>query len=162
MQQLQQELLVESKQRMLTAEGAESLHDEAIVDIANVITASISGGAWAAMDEFGKGSMMDISNPALAKYMGSPLWNDARGNDPTIRSRSRGPYTNIFGEQVESQSNVAGIDLEQLGGKFEPRPPSHAIETAMRWMKNGRMRSIIHDTVKNFPFGRFIEVYKTK
>jgi hypothetical protein len=162
MKQLQQELLAEAKQRMLTAEGAESLHDEEIVDIANVIVAGISGGAWAAMDEFGKGSLMDMSNPALQEYMNSGLWNPARRNDPTIRSRSRGPYTNIFGEQVESKSNVAGIDLEQLGGKFEPRPPSHAIETAMRWMKNGRMQSKIQEVVRNFPFNKFIEIYKTK
>jgi hypothetical protein len=162
MKQLQQELLAEAKQRMLTAEGAESLHDEEIVDIANVIVASISGGAWAAMDEWGKGSLMDLSNPALQKYMSSGLWNPARGSDPTIRSRSRGTYTNIFGEQVESKSNVAGIDLEKLGGKFEPRPPSRAIETAMRWMKNGRMQSRIQEVVKSFPFHKFIEVYKTK
>ncbi len=162
MKQLQKELLADAKQGMLTAEGAESLHDEAIVDIANVIVASISGGAWAAMDEFGKGSMMDMSNPALQYYMSSGLWNDARGNDPTIRSRSRGTYTNIFGEQVESKSNVAGIDLEKLGGKFEPSPPSHAIETAMRWMKNGRMQSRIQEVVKTFPFGKFIEVDKFK
>jgi hypothetical protein len=162
MKQLQQELLAEAKQRMLTSEGAESLHDEEIVDIANVIVAGISGGAWAAMDEWGKGSLMDLSNPSLQKYMSSGLWNPARGSDPTIRSRSRGTYTNIFGEQVESKSNVAGIDLEQLGGKFEPRPPSRAIETAMRWMKNGRMRVVIHEVVKSFPFHKFIEVYKTK
>jgi hypothetical protein len=162
MKQLQQELLAEAKQRMLTAEGAESLHDEEIVDIANVIVASISGGAWAVMDEFGKGSLMDTSNPALQEYMKSSLWNPARGNDPTIRSRSRGPYINIFGEQVESKSNVAGIDLEKLGGKFEPQPPSHAMETAMRWMQNGRMQSKIQEVVKTFPFGKFIEVYNTK
>lgn len=162
MKQLQKELLADAKQGMLTAEGAESLHDEAIVDIANIIVASISGGAWAAMDEFGTGSLMDINNPALATYMGSQLWNDARGNDPTIRSRSRGAYTNIFGEQVESKSNVAGIDLEKLGGKFEPRPPSHAIETAMRWMRNGRMQSRIQEIVKTFPFGKFIEVDRFK
>lgn len=156
MKQLQQELLAEAKQNMLTPEGAESLHDKAIADIAGVIVAGISGGAWAIMDSYGTGSLSDRFNPALPGYVGGPLWNPARGNDLTIRSRKRGPYTNIFGEQVESKSNVAGIDLEQLGGKFEPQEPSRAIETAMRWMRVGRMRQVIQRVVNSFPFGKFI------
>jgi hypothetical protein len=156
MKQLQDELLAESKQRMLTPEGAESLHDEDIKDIAGVIIASVVGGAYAAMDEFGKGSLMDMDNPALQEYMNGPLWNPARGSDPTIRSRARGTYTDIFGNQVESKSNVSGIDLEELGGKFAPRPPSHAIETTARWMANGRMRELIKGTVQSFPFTKFI------
>ncbi|HEX2925851.1 MAG TPA: hypothetical protein VHP38_06285 [Ruminiclostridium sp.] len=158
MKQLQEELLAEAKQGMLTPEGADSLHDEEIQDVVGVIIAGISGGAWAAMDEWGKGSLMDTDNPALKDYMNSSLWNPARGNDPTIRSRSRGTYTNIFGEQVQSKSNIEGIDLEQLGGKFAPQPPSHAMETAIRWIRHGRMREIIHQTVKAFPFGKFIIV----
>ena len=156
MKQLQQELLAEAKQNMLTAEGKESLHDDEIKDIAGIIVSGIVGGAWAAMDEYGKGSMMDTSNPGLQDYMSSSLWNPARGSDSTIRSRQRGSYTNIFGENIESRSNVAGIDLEQKGGKFSPQPPSHAIQTAMRWMQNGRMQAKIQSVLRNFPFGKFI------
>jgi len=156
MKLVQTELLFEAKQNMLTPEGSESLHNEALTDIANVIIVAISGGAWAAMDEYGKGSLMDMSNPSLQDYINSGLWNSARGSDPTIRSRQRGSYTNIFGEQVESRSNVAGIDLEQKGGKFSPQPPSHAIQTAMRWMKSGRMQNAIRLTIATFPFGSFI------
>jgi hypothetical protein len=84
------------------------------------------------------------------------LWNPARGSDPTIRSRSRGSYTNIFGEKVESRSNVPGIDLEKLGGKYSPQPPSHAIQTTARWMAVGRFQEVIKSTIKQFPFGKFI------
>ena len=160
MQQLQQELLIESKQRMLTPEGIESLHEDEIKDIANVIVASISGGAWAVMDEYGTGSLMDVSNPALDKYKNSPAWNPAR-RDNKIRSRPNAPgQVDIFGNPVNGHGK-GGYDLEKEG-KVIPMPPSHAIETAMRWMKNGRMRSVIHGVVKNFPFGKYIEVYKTK
>lgn len=158
--ELQQELLAEAKQRMLTPEGIESLHEEEIRDIANVIVASISGGAWAAMDEFGTGSLMDTSNPALAEYRNSPMWNPAR-QDNKIRTRpDMEGQVDIFGNPVNGHGK-GGYDLEKEG-KVTPMSPSHAMETAMRWMKNGRFRQKIQEVVRNFPFGKFIEVYKTK
>lgn len=146
--------------RMLTPEGKESLHDEEIEEIAGVIVASIVGGAWAAMDEFGTGSLMDVPPDILAKYKNSPMWNPAR-LDNKIRSRPDAPgQIDIFGNPVNGYGK-GGYDLE-AAGKVTPQPPSHAMETAMRWMKNGRFRSKIQEVVRNFPFGKFIEVYKTK
>jgi hypothetical protein len=154
MRQLQKELLEESQQNMLTAEGRESLHDDEIIDIANVIVAGISGGAWAVMDEMGTGSLLDSGNPALAAYKNSPMWNPAR-RDNKIRSRpNQSGQVNIFGQSVNGRGK-GGHDLE-AAGKVTPQPPSHAIETAMRWMKAGRMRSVIQGVVKSFPFGKFI------
>jgi hypothetical protein len=156
MKELQQELLAESKQRMLTSEGQESLHDNDILDIANVIIAGISGGAWAAMDEFGTGSWMDRSNPALKSYINSKVWNPVRYGYK-IRSRPDAPgQVDIFGDPVNGKGK-GGVDLEALG-VVEPQPPSHAIQTAARWMANGRFQRKIKNTIAAFPMGRFFIV----
>ena len=144
---------------MLTPQGAESLHADEIEVLGNFITAKVVGGAYAAMDEMGKGSLMDETNPALNDYKNSGLWNPAR-HDNKIRSRNRGSYVNIFGETVESKSNVGGVNLEEKGGKFAPQPPSHALETAARWMKNGRIQAKWQESLRTFPWGRFFVVTK--
>lgn len=159
MKQLQQELLAQAQQGMLTPEGRDSLHDDDIKEIAGVIVASISGGAWAAMDEHGTGHMMDRGNPALKDYMGGSLWNPQRMGY-TVVGRPAGTYTNIFGEKVTSKGKREGQEIEfpEYKGKhpFVPHPPSHAMQTAVRWMANGRMRQLIQTTVKSFPFNKFI------
>lgn len=156
MAQLQQELLAEVKQGMLTPEGAEDIDADDIGIVANVIIASIVGGPWAVLDEWGYGSLMDPNNPALEDYKNSGMWNPAR-RDNKIRSRPKQPgQTDIFGNPVDGRGK-GGHDLE-ADGKVQPQPPSHALQTAMRWMRYGRMREVIQQTVRAFPFGKFIIV----
>lgn len=157
MKQLQQELLNEAKQRMNTPEGRESLTDGDITDIANVISVSIVGGAFAAMDSYGTGSLMDESNPALADYKNSDLWNPAR-RDNKIRTRPAGTYTNIFGETRVGRGK-GGYDLE-VAGKVIPTPPSHAIQNAVRWLRNGRMQRLIKETLAMFNYGKYLKTDK--
>lgn len=156
MKQLQQELLDEAKSKMRTPEGAESLTDDEIKDIANVISVSIVGGAWAAIDEFGTGSLMDENNPALSSYKGGDLWNPAR-TDNKIRTRPAGPYTDIFGNQKIGRAPIAGVDLEAVGA-YSPTPPSHAIRDAARWMGNFKMQKRIRNTLALFPFGKYLKI----
>ena len=154
MKQLQQEMLSEAQQRMQTPEGANDLRAEEIEEVAGVIVASVIGGAWATMDEWGTGSLMDTSNPALNDYKNSSMWNPAR-HDTKIRSRPDAPgQINIFGNPVNGRGK-GGVDLE-VTGVVKPSPPSHALQTAARWMANGRMRSKIQEIIQSFPYSRFI------
>lgn len=159
--ELQTEYLLDAQSHMLTPEGRESLHADEIEVLGNFIAAKVVGGAYAAMDNFGKGSEMDPNNPALDDYKNSGLWNPYR-HDNTIRSRERGPYVNIFGETVYSESNIGGINLEEKegDGRFNPQPPSHALETAAKWMRNGRIQAKWQESLRAFPWGRFFVVTK--
>ncbi len=155
MKQLQQELLAEAKQNMLTPEGSESLHDEDIKIIANVISASIGGGAWAAMDNFGSGSYMDRENPALDSYRQSEAWNPVRDVAAILSRPDQPGQIDIFGNPVNGRGK-GGVNLEEIG-VVEAMPPSHAIETAAKWMKTYRMRSLIKKTLDSFPYGRYLK-----
>lgn len=158
MKQLQTELLNEAKQLMLTPEGKESLTDGDITDIANVISVSIVGGAWAVMDEFGTGSYLDRNNPALPDYRKSNMWNPAR-DTYKIYSRPDAPgQRNIFGEPVNGRGK-GGVDLEEIG-VVEAQAPSHAVQNAVRWMQNGRMNFVIKRTIRDFPFHKYLKTDK--
>lgn len=160
MKQLQGELLREAQQGMRTPEGAQSLYEGDVTEAAGIIAAEVIGGAWAVLDEHGSGSLMDgvEENPALADYMASDLWNPTprkHGPDDTaIRTRPAGTYTDIFGN-TKTAKGPGGFNLERKGGKYAPQPPSHALQTAARWMANGRMEAVIQQAMDAMPWSRF-------
>jgi len=154
---VQEEYKALAESHMLTPEGREDLTSEEITVLGDFIMANVSGGADAAMDCFGTGSLMDTSNPALPAYKSSKFWNKYRTGNGIV-SRERGSYTNIYGQPAYSNSNVGGIDLEQKGGKFAPRPPSHAMQTAARWFVIGEIQYIWLTAMAAFPWGKYIVV----
>lgn len=159
MKQLQGEFLRESQSGMRTPEGANSLYEGDVEVVADaIISAYVIGGADAAKDVFGVGSLMadESENPGLADYKQSELWNPDR-DDNTIRSRDRrnNPYTDIYGNQRNSRSNRGGIDLERKGGKFAPQPPSFALQTAARWMENGRFQEVLQNAVASVDWAKY-------
>ncbi len=159
---LLREYLQSAQSHMQTREGAESLHEGAGELLAGYIAATIIGGAWAAMDNYGRGSLMDTANPALQQYRGSDLWNPARP-DLAIRGRPKGAYKNIFGETRQSMGVLEGVNLETGGmparfqETFAPWPPSHALETAAKWLlTEKRPQKVLKDALADFPWFQFI------
>lgn len=148
---------------MLTPEGKDDLTTGEIEALGTFLAVNVVGGAWATMDEWGKGSLMDESNPALSSYMQSNLWNPVR-HDTTIRGRPRGQYTNIFGETKTSTGAMQWLDLEYLaaqgvvGEHFLPQPPSHAMQRTAEWMRLKRVRQIWQEALQAFHWGRFFVV----
>lgn len=141
---------------------------EVVEATAYVLSCQLIGGAWATMDEWGTGSLMDTSNPNLAAYRSSDMWNPHR-KDTKIRTRAKGEYTNIFGEQQISRSTNPGIDLERSAEALRAKgrvpkfpllviPPSHALRTAIAWIKTGRLNEIVNGVIKDFPFTEFLEI----
>jgi len=155
LKQLRREFMNEARSHMLQAEAVNDLAEGEIEEAFGVMVAIVIGGAWVAMDEWGTGSLMDAnSNPAFAEYRRSELWNPAR-RDLKIRGRPPGDYVNIFGETVRSTGKMMGRDLEAMG-IAEPSPPSYALQTAARWLKNGRVQVVLKEAIETFPWGRYI------
>jgi len=144
---------------MLTPEGRQSIQDaeKSTIDaIACLITTVIIGGAYAAMDNYGTGHLMDTNNPALENYKQSRLWNELRPGDNSIVGRKAGKYLNIFGMDAESSGKRAGMVIEYPRGNIVPLPPSHALQTAARWLANGEVQAKIKSTIMAFPFHKYI------
>lgn len=157
--QLQSELLNEAESGMQTPEGKNDLWTETISAASYIITATVVGGPWATVDEWGRGSLMDTRNPHLASYRMSGLWNPAR-KDLKIRSRPKGAYKDFFG-RMRVARGPGGRDLEALPG-YEPRPPSHALKTAVRWLENGRFQQVVQMAINSFPWHKYMVVTNTK
>ena len=159
---LQHEVLSGAEGRMFTPEGRADIEALPVEELTGIILTSIVEGPWAIMDEFGKGSTMDTQNPFLAQYRNSSLWNPSR-HDLVIRGRPAGSYVNIFGETKRSSGRADGADLERIAdiaGKenYRPRPPSQALQTAMRWMAGGRFQKAILSVLETFPWGNYLTV----
>lgn len=151
-----------------TPEGASDLTIEAVQVLGTVILGRVIGGPWATMSEWGTGSLMDTSNPHLSKYRQSDRWNPAR-HDTKIRSRPRGTYTDIFGNQKTSRAARAGVDLEWLESQGRLKnfelyliPPCHGLQVAMRWMQQGRFWQVVQQAINTFPFHRYLIVRNTR
>lgn len=163
---LADEYVKEAQSHMLTEQGRSDIALGEVEEVADWIAATVVGGAWAVMDEWGTGSLMDTSNPALDRYRHSIYWNPYRGKhgpeDTAIRSRERGPYTNIFGEQQVSRAPRPGINLERLAQEGRLRthlhltPPSHAMHTAARWLRETRVQRVLAQVLEGFPWGKFL------
>lgn len=80
--------------------------------------------------EYGKGSEMDPENPYLDDYKSSKYWNENRGPDGEIRTRT-GPYKDLDGNVHEGSGigGPKGLNIEWFEEK-EPvtHRPQHTIE----------------------------------
>jgi len=131
-------------------------------EVVGVLSGSLIGGAWAVMDEWGTGSLMDLQNPFLDDYWNSDLWNPAR-RDTAIRTRPEGEYTDIFGERQYAKGNNPGFNLERVQNRPNPpkillTPPSHAMQMAIGWLRAGGFNLILERVLQEMNWGAFLEV----
>lgn len=154
--ELLEEYLAEIKLQMRTQEGKESLLKESEDDVKQ-LRRRVIGGAFAILDSFGSGSLMDKMNPNLPAYVNSADYNPLRREKGTtaILGRPAGSYTDIFGERQTSSGHAAGVNLEEVykNGKpvAEPVEPSFAFDQAWMWFtKGGRIQKSLNQMQARF------------
>lgn len=131
--QLLDELYNDIKSGMDTSEGAKDLQKMS-EDEENLFRRMVVGCADAVMDSYGTGTEMDKTNPFLAQYRNSALWNYFRKGTVAIVGRPKGYYTNIYGERMYSTGNRQGEDIEDY---YDPQVPSYAFQRAETWLTKG-------------------------
>lgn len=167
LKEIQQEYMDYARSHMKSQQAINELTEGEVKMVAGWIAVHVVGGPWVAMDEYGKGSLMDRANPNLEDYINSPYFNKERlAHDLAILGRPKGKYVNIFGKEVVSSGKLEGHDLELaakegiLPRSFLPRPPSRALRTTAEWMKTGRLQRKLKEAIDRFPFGDFVVVTK--
>jgi hypothetical protein len=132
--ELLEEYFQEIRFQMRSPSGKDDLDAKSMDDLqAGMLRRQVIGGAWAIIDSWGMGSKMDKSNPFLAEYMDSSLFNPLRSGYEIV-GRPPGSYVNIFGETTESSGSMAGSSVESF---IQPREPSKAFQQAWQWFKKG-------------------------
>lgn len=166
------ELYTELVGSLRTSKAKDDVIKEKAKIRANIITGKVISGAYAIMDSYGTGSLIDMSNPFLDEYLATarwsiPMYNPIRlqRNTTAILGRPKGKYRPVIGGRPRKSSGLLeGFDLEEgvrlSNGKMvkvRPTPPSKAIDTSFRWMAQTRINKVVMDTVRNFNFVRFFD-----
>lgn len=136
-----------------------------------IIEGSVSTDHWEAwIAEWGSGSSMDTSNPALQEYRSSEYWNPER-TDLEITGRPTGSYLGLDGQMHQSSGKLAGVNLEELAAHdahfqqwmasmgmpfdaFMPRPQLHFMRNALLSNKN-LILDQLNAVIETFNFGDF-------
>lgn len=165
----QDELLNDTRAKNILVEARTDWEKTEVIEAAAyLLSCEVIGGAWATMDEWGTGSLMDTDNPHLDDYKASSMWNPHRG-DTRIRTRRAGPYVNIFGLPQISTAPYPGIDLERKASERRSEgkpvnfpilvtPPSHALRMAIEWIRTGRLDEIVGKVMQVFPFSNYLKI----
>ncbi len=171
LKQMQKEYMEQAKSEGMGSHARGELAEGEFEFISSAIAITVIGGPWVVMNEFGTGSLLDLSNPALADYIRSDLFNPIRriamGGIGFARvGRAKGTYVDIFGKTVKTSGKLAGVNLEWLAEKgklpksFLPTPPRKSLETAARWMAQKRASEILQEAVATVPWGNFIVAFR--
>lgn len=129
--------------------------------------------AWMAwLEEYGKGSEMDTSNPSLYDYIGSEYWNPSRGGFE-ITGRPKGEYLGLDGVYHDSSGRFEGKNLEEMSQEswfadwlnrigadrndMLPTPPTHFMRDALESNRN-RIIEELSQLIASFDWGAFFIV----
>lgn len=170
LKQMQREFMDQARSEGMSSQASNELSEGDFELMADAITVTVVGGPWVAMNEWGTGSELDVTNPAFVEYVRSGMFYHERLKASPIFSklgRPKGSYLNIFGERVESTGKLKNRNLEELAEQgvlpstFLPTPPKRSLETAARWLEQRRAAEILQEAIDTFPWGNFLVAYRT-
>lgn len=125
----------------------------------------ISGkGQRALLMEYGKGSLLDRSNPYLSEYIQWEGFNyDRLLQGFAILGRPKGKYKDLDNKTHFSGGNLAGKNLEEILGsknpKYQPFPAFHVIRNAVCGEdgNGGMLNAILNDIADVISFYNFFK-----
>lgn len=119
----------------------------------NIIVSRIIGGAYAIVDSWGTGSLMDTNNPSWNDYAESEYYNPSRpkSSGTQIVGRPAGEYMDIFGNAQISTGALEGRNLENIpGSPITPTHPSGAFQNADKWFRETIIKEEIDSCLTRF------------
>ena len=114
-------------------------------------------------DNYGTGSLMDISNPGFSEYLASRLWNPHRNGLEIVTRGAGDTYTNLAGKKI-TPKGIGGVPLENRrfrqprGGWIEIKPikPSHAYEWAEQWLLKDYLPNAVKRTIERLDISKYL------
>ena len=147
-------------QRLKTPEFADNAEVEAeLHKETNTIIAYLKANPVVIADSYGTGSLMLDNIPGFQEYRNSKNWNPVR-TGKTIVGRTKGEYTDVFGNKRSSRGSMAGLDIERLviriGDKIETESPSYALQDAENFLYATYLPRAYKLAVQNINFGKYL------
>ena len=133
--------------------------------VENIILLSIFGkGQRALIGEFGKGSEIDLNNPALKEYINGDIFNKERlkHNMEIITRVNDESYKDLDDREIVRPKPKNEVGLEDKKNRYEPVKPRHILRTTLEQRLDIIINAIAEAVAIEVAFEKLIDGMKVK